>query len=88
MALSSLHPAQMLSLYKDPQGEKIFSGDSTTVSKSQFTASVTVVDSVAVNETRFSTIAAEAREWLWTHIIIVYQKIIQNQYNSTCFVQS
>ena len=51
---------QMVSLYKDPQGEKIFSGDSTTVSKSQFTASVTIVDNV--NETRFSTIATEAKE--------------------------
>ena len=47
---------QMVSLYRDPQGDKIF-GDTETLSKSQFTTSVSVDHNTAVTETNFSAIA-------------------------------
>lgn len=46
----------MVSLYRDPQGDKIF-GDTETISKGQFTTSVTVDQSNNVTETNFSAIA-------------------------------
>ena len=46
----------MVSLYRDPQGDKIF-GDTKTISKGQFTTGVTIDQNTNITETNFSGIA-------------------------------
>ena len=58
---------QMVSLYRDPQGDKIFGDGTDTISKGQLTTSVTVDQGNNVTETNFSAIAVaenSSKAWL------------------------
>ena len=50
----------MVSLYRDPEGKSIFSGDADTQSKTQFTTSMTV-DNATIKENKPTAVAAESR---------------------------
>ena len=57
---------QMVSLYRDPQGDKIFGDGTDTISKGQFTTSLTVDQGNNVTETNFSAIVvAENSNKAW-----------------------